>query len=152
MYKLKHFAISELVDRPTFEKYLGRYGSAANDWIQGNILDERLMRLIDVLWEDFNTNLPGWSMTINNWMWGGPREYSGWRSPDCELGASMSQHRFGRAVDIIPSGLSAEGIRSHLVCNQNITRYQDIGGLELSVSWLHIDVRARRNRREIRLF
>jgi hypothetical protein len=92
-------------------------------------------------------------MTVNDWSWGGANQYRGWRSPDCGIGATLSQHRFGRAVDMIPKDMSAEDIRDDLIKNQHKSPHiKFIGGLEMGISWLHVDVRTRNKDGEINLF
>ena len=39
-------------------------------------------------------------VTINNWHLGGKFRYSGYRPPDCPIGAKYSAHKIGKAIDI----------------------------------------------------
>ncbi len=61
------------------------YGEA-KCWL---VLDERLLRFIDWLREKYGP------ITIN----GNGLTDCGWRKPDSTTGASLSAHKFGRAVD-----------------------------------------------------
>lgn len=122
--KCKHFIIQELVDRKTFTAK----GEAA--W---ELIDSRLIETIDKLREKFG------KMTINNWNWGGNREWSGLRTKESPDYSPYSQHSFGRAVDIIPTEATVDEIREYIKANPEEFSY--IKGIEEDVSWLHIDCR-----------
>jgi hypothetical protein len=142
MYIPKHFGAKELIPRILYAKYLSR----GEDWLISVLFDERLMKIIDYIRETFGP------MTINDWEWGGRNQFRGFRG-DCNVGAELSQHRFGRAVDMIPGNQATEmyTIRTDIINNPDIPAYADIGGIEMGVSWLHIDVRAR-NAGKINIF
>lgn len=142
MYIPMHFKANELIDRHTYQKYQSR----GDKWMLGVLFDDRLLKLIDILREKFGP------MTINDWSWGGQSQYRGWRSPGCDIGATLSQHRFGRAVDMIPKDMHPKLIRQDIIKYQSCRPYRHIGGLEMGISWLHIDVRARNSKGEINLF
>jgi len=143
MYIPKYFKAVELVDKATYQKCKHR----GDEWLLGILFDERLLRVIDTIRHQFGP------MTINDWSWGGPSQYRGWRSPDCDIGATLSQHRFGRAVDMIPKDMHPKAIRAEIIKNQNKSPHTKfIGGLEMGISWLHIDVRTRNKDGEINLF
>jgi hypothetical protein len=133
MYYPNHFNIWELVP-PS----LGKMVESRGVYQTFNILfDERLLRTMDMLRNEFGT------MQVNTWKNGGVFEYRGFRPSGCDIGARLSQHRFGRAVDMIPLDSDVEHIREEILNRPNSVSYQYIGGLELDVSWLHIDVRGR---------
>jgi hypothetical protein len=110
------------------------------------LFDERILKLIDVIREEYGP------MTINDWAWGGTNQFRGFRSGGCDVGATLSQHRFGRAVDMIPKEIHPRQIREDIIEDQWGRPYKDVGGLEMGISWLHIDVRARNDKGEINLF
>lgn len=122
--KCKHFVIQELVDKKTYELK----GEAA--W---ELLDSRLLEMIDKLREKFG------KMTINNWHWNGPRQWSGLRTKESPDYSPYSQHSFGRAVDIIPAETGVEEIRTYI--KENPAEFPHIKGLEEDVAWLHVDCR-----------
>lgn len=124
--KSKYFKIHELVPEHIYKKY----GEKA--W---KFIDPRLIKMIDLLKEKFNKG----TMTINNYYWGGNRNWSGLRTPKSKWYNETSQHSFGRAVDIIFSDYNVNEVRQYIIDNINL--YKDIKGIELDVSWLHIDVR-----------
>lgn len=124
MYKPKNFKLQELVPPEIYDKW----GDKA--W---KFLDTRLLRSIQKLRSHFGP------ATINNWHIFGDRYYSGLRPFDCTVGAEMSQHKFGRAADMIFRDYNAENVR------QGIREFEElfpfITFIEDDVSWLHIDCR-----------
>jgi len=103
------------------------------------MIDPRLIETIDKLKEVF----PNGSMTINNYMWGGDRGWSGLRTKDSSYYSPTSQHSLGKAIDCIFSAYDVEEVRQYILNNPD--EFPHIGGIELNVSWLHLDVRERQN-------
>ena len=126
MYKCKYFAIHELVPKDVYEKY------GETSW---KLMDDRILITIDKLRYRYG------KMTINNYYWGGDRQWSGLRTPDSPYYSFTSQHSYGRAVDIIFKEVSTEEVRNDLLNNPNEDTFKLITAVELDVSWLHIDVR-----------
>ncbi len=126
MYKCTHFDIEELVSPQAFKDR----GEKA--W---QLLDENLLIAIDRLREKYG------SMTINNWKWGKPREWSGLRTSDSPWYSKYSQHSFGRAADIIFNNVTAESVRQDILANPDDPAFELINSFEEGTSWLHIDVR-----------
>ena len=124
--KSKHFRIYELVPKHIYNKF------GENAW---KFIDPRLIEMIDKLKEDF----PSGSITINNYHWNGNRNWSGLRTPGSPYYSETSQHSFGRAVDCLFSKYDIEEVRQYIIASQDVYKY--IKGIELDVSWLHIDVR-----------
>ena len=124
--KSKYFKIHELVPKKMYD----RYGQKA--W---RYVDVRLIESIDKLKEHFNLG----TMTINNYFWGGDREWSGIRTPESPYYSYGSQHSYANAFDIVFSDYSAEEVRNYIIDNQH--EFPHIKGLELGVSWVHLDVR-----------
>ena len=124
--KSNYFKIYELVPRKMYEKY----GEKA--W---RYVDVRLIETIDLLKEHFNLG----TMTINNYFWGGSREWSGIRTQESPNYSYGSQHSFANAVDIVFSDYSAQEVRNYILENKN--EFHFVKGMELNVSWVHIDVR-----------
>lgn len=124
--KSKHFKLQELVSK----EFYGQWGEKG--W---RFIDPQLILAIDYLKEKF----PLGSMTINNWFWDGGYNESGLRTPDCEYYSPTSMHTFGKAADIKFSEYSTESVRQYILSNPD--EFPWIRGIELGVSWLHIDVR-----------
>jgi len=124
--KSEKFKIHELVP----EKMYNRFGESA--W---RYIDEKLIKSIDLLKEHF----PNGTITINNYVFGGNRHWSGLRTIESDYYSSTSMHSFGKAADMVFSEYKTEEVRQYIIDNPDL--FPDIKGLELNVSWLHIDVR-----------
>lgn len=142
MYVPKYFKAKELIPTKLYKKYKSR-GDA---WMLGILFDERLLKVADSIRDSFGP------MTVNDWAYGGKNQWRGFRGPSCGIGATLSQHRFGRALDLIPKNISPDEIRDELIEKQNDPIYNLIGGLEMNITWLHIDVRQRNADNAINLF
>lgn len=125
IYKCKHFSIYELVP-PQMKNE-----EELNLWM---IFPRRNLEVIDALREDYG------SLIINSWEWGGKFEQSGIRLPNSQFYSQTSQHSYANAFDIHPQNEEVEKIRSD-IRNRRFSYMERITGLELDVSWLHIDFR-----------
>ena len=140
MYKPKYFKLHELVDKETYENN--------PEWKIWRGLDERLLRVIDILREEI-----GVSITINNWFWGKDRQWSGLRNSSSPWYSTWSCHSYGRAVDMIFKGIPAvevrkkikelmqqgkfDGIVDSLTLEETVS-YRDNGTSPLT--WVHLSV------------
>lgn len=124
--KSKYFEVHELVP----EKLYKERGERC--W---RYVPKELIMSIDTLKERF----PNGSMTINNYYWGGNRNWSGLRTPDSPYFSPTSMHAFFQAVDAVFSAYDVEEVRQDILDNPEVYPY--IKGLEIGISWLHIDVR-----------
>ena len=124
-----HFRIEELVPKEVFD--------LVKEDALWEIFDERLLATIDALKEKF----PEGSMTINNWLWGGDRDQSGLRTKNCKFYSPTSQHSIGKAIDCVFSDYETDSVRQYIINNPD--EFPHIKGIELDVSWLHVDVRSR---------
>lgn len=145
MYKPKHFVLQEWLPELFYEKLFPVYG--VNLW---RIFDERILMFFDHIRQRYNS-----SIIMNTWHSRRMRELYGhhqWRgyrdgsSPYVqrrgnEPYGNMSQHRFGRAGDGVPIGISAEEIRQDILDHPYDEDWRDITCLEADVGWLHADVR-----------
>ncbi len=80
-------------------------------------------------------------MNANTWFWGGQHQYRGWRPWDCEVGAFLSQHKFGRSFDLVPVDLHAEEIRKDIKKDPNQNEFKYITCIEDGIGWLHFGTR-----------
>ena len=90
----------------------------------------------------------GVSLTVNNWFWGGNRQYSGFRPHEyytniADYLKSRSQHKYGRAFDFIPKGMSTKDAIKMLIENHHSGSL--ISFIEIDRDWVHIDCRQNRN-------
>jgi hypothetical protein len=124
MYIPKYFATHELVPQETFER-----------WGERSLMfmDSRILENADKLRERYG------SITINNWFWGGDRQWSGLRTESTPYGSQYSQHRFGRALDHIFADVTAEEVRQDIL--QHPEQFSLVTSIELNTGWLHADCR-----------
>ena len=71
------------------------------------------------------------------------RQWCGYRTPDCTLGAAHSQHRLGHAADLHPVGMTADDARAIIRHAVAAGKLPYLGGVEVGVSWVHVDTRPR---------
>jgi len=127
MIKSKHFKIHELIPPKAFQKF-GEKG-----WI---LIDPTLIELLDAMRNEFGR------ATINNYMFGGDRQWSGLRTTDSPDYTPYSQHSFGRAADIIFNDIKADDVRKSMISNpEKWLKISPSITLEDDVSWLHVDIR-----------
>lgn len=126
----KYFTIQELVPREAFN-YLGVDKCI---WL----IDPRLLTLLDVIREHFNV-----PVTINNWSTDGQYNESGFRLCSTKTGATMSQHKFGRAGDMKFEGLTDyDAIRKEIQANWPKFKEAGLTTIEATTpTWLHVDIR-----------
>lgn len=129
MYTPKYFSIKELVPKHMYEQFGDRC------W---ELLDERALITLDSLREKFG------KMTVNSWSWGGPRNWSGLRTLEyyqtgSAYNESRSQHKYGRAFDVIFNDISPADVRKYVVGHP--TEFPFINFLEIEITWFHFDVR-----------
>jgi len=125
-YKPKHFIIQELVPKMIY--------SPESEYKLWWLFDSRLLFTIDALRKRYG------KMVMNTWKWGGDSQYRGWRPWNISVGATMSQHKFGRGGDLIPIETPVEEIRQDIIKGDHID-LKFITCIELNVFWLHVDVR-----------
>lgn len=124
----KYFSIHELVPENMFN-YLGAERCM---WL----IDVRLWPLLDAFREYFKVPI-----IVNNWHTGGKFNESGWRGSDSKTGASLSQHRYGRAADLKFTGLTDyDEIREEV--KKNFALFEGLTTIEADTpTWLHVDIR-----------
>jgi hypothetical protein len=125
-YKPKYFKLYELVPSDVYTER----GDRA--W---QLLDPRLLYTIDHIRKYFG------KMIVNDWYWGGKNQYRVWRPEGLKFGAGYSQHKYGRAADLIPTETTTEKIRQYIIGNPHMDGLEYLTALELEVSWLHVDCR-----------
>ena len=126
MYKCKHFTLEELLPKQFFSEFFPTHGDKL--W---QLFRPTALKTIDGLRECYG------KMFCNNWKWGGHLQFCGYRPPTCGVGSLLSQHRFANAFDLHPQEVSVLEIREDILNG----KWPTIRGLEVNVSWLHIDFR-----------
>jgi hypothetical protein len=71
----------------------------------------------------------------------GNHKYRGFRPRNCEVGATLSYHKFGCAVDMVFANISTESIIEDILADPFDPVFEYITCIEENVSWLHFDVR-----------
>lgn len=105
-----------------------------------SLLNPKLLTTVDEIRE-----VLGVPCTINDYCYGGNRQWCGLRTPECTQGAEHSKHRLGEAADLHPVGMTAVEARAKIKAAIAEGKLKDVGGIELDVSWVHVDVRPRIN-------
>lgn len=119
-----NFKLIEFIDPHTYNKY-----GDSSVWF----IDPQIIQVAQFIRTRFNR-----AITIN----GGGYKYSGFRPPQCKIGAKLSQHRFGRAIDIKIDNMPE--IYTDIVTNPEL--YIKVGlttveNIEATPTWLHLDCR-----------
>lgn len=97
-----------------------------------NLFDSRALKSLQQLRDTFGPAV------VNDWAAGGDNQYRGWRPFNAPVGATLSQHKFGRAFDVTFKQHRAEEFRRYILSNPHQFPY--ITRIERDVSWLHFDV------------
>lgn len=134
MYRPRFFETREFVPKHV-------YNVRGEKAIQ--LMDDRILLTADNLrarygpavintWFFWNKNSPAWiGKDSRNW--------SGLRTKQSPYGGLFSQHRYGRALDMLFRDITAEEIRADILADPDL--FPLINSLELDVSWLHVDCR-----------
>lgn len=123
-YKPKHFKVHELVPQKVFIER-----------------GEKALQLLDngaLITRDKLRSVYG-QIKVNDYEFGGIREWSGLRTQESPYGTRYSQHRFGRAFDCIFLNTNADIVRQDILKNPD--SFPFITSIELGTSWLHFDTR-----------
>lgn len=126
----KHFKLQEFVP-PVIYNYWGERSKY--------FLDPKIVTLADFTRDFFNK-----PVTINNWHSGGSLSLRGFRPPDSTTGGKLSQHKFGRAIDISVEGITPQEVYERIIKSEmlfrsaGLTTVEDIAD---TPSWVHMDVR-----------
>ena len=130
-----NFYLQEFVDEGTYKQW-----GDSSIWF----VDPRIITLAQFIRERL-----GKPCTINNWHSGGQYQYSGFDPPGgYRKATSLSQHRFGRAIDLKVSGMESNGapelradIQGHWDLYHKATAITTIEDGNYAPTWCHIDIR-----------
>lgn len=109
-----------------------------------SVYKEKSIWFVDwrVLWTtDALADYFGAVVTANTWYQKGTLQYRGFRPPACATGATLSQHRYGRALDCDVAGMTAVAVREEILAHPSAAAFRFITTIEDDVKWLHFDVR-----------
>lgn len=130
MYQCIHFGLPELV----YPELYYDYKNADRLDLLWLVFDERVLKIADTLRDTYGP------IFVNNWNYDGSLKYCGKRPENCEVGAELSQHKFGRALDLHFTKVDAAKVRKDIMENKVSLPYP-ISCLEFGISWFHFDVR-----------
>lgn len=126
----RYFKIQELVPPQIFAQFGDR-----SWWF----LDRKAVQMLDEIRE-----LLGVPIVVNNWHTGGQYKESGFRLPDTATGGRLSQHKFGRAFDPKPVGMTPQEAHKFILNHEKqfmaigLTTLEDIAK---TPTWVHVDNR-----------
>jgi len=124
------FDLREFVPPSVWEAF-----GAASRWF----LDPRMLDLAQFYRDYFDA-----SVTVNTWAWNGRFKERGFRLPDTNTGARLSQHKFGRAFDCNIAGMTPEEVRERIMDNEALFMDKGLTTLEsgeIAKTWVHSDIR-----------
>lgn len=124
------FELYELLPQAFYETHYPVFGDRL--W---NMFDHRILETADNLRRLYGP------MRVNTWRWGGEHQWRGWRPSDCDVGAILSQHKYGRALDLEPVSEGVNQIRMEILEDLHPYCFRFITAVEEAVPWLHIDCR-----------
>ena len=135
-YKPKYFELYELLP-PELYTYDMMVSEQARERAFANYFDAKLLITIDIIRGEI-VKAP---LICNTWYQDGNRKNSGFRTQQCSVGAAQSQHKLGKAVDLLSNKYTAEEMRQMILTNQDKLPYPI--RMEADVTWLHIDTKNR---------
>lgn len=123
------FVIQEFVPRKVYELW-----GEKSIWF----VDPRI-----ILFAQWLKDKTGSTVTINDWCFEGKYQYSGFRPPDCRTGAKLSDHRFGRAIDVKVKNWDPEDVRQLIRDNWSyLFHHYGVTTIELDTpTWTHVGFR-----------
>lgn len=125
-----HFSVEEFVPEVIFKAY-----GLNSKWF----IDQRLVILAEYIRGYFDE-----AVTINNWNTGGDFQNRGYRTPGSPVGAKLSQHRYGRAMDINVHGYSSDEVNKAIIDNFEKFKANGLTTIEnvtATPTWTHVDIR-----------
>lgn len=126
MYIPQHFKIEELTSPDICDPL------NVHQWF---LFDDRILLTADYLRRRYG------ALECNTWLWHGNYVYRGFRPWNCKTGSTNSQHKLGRALDLIPLKVTVDEIREEIIADPYREEFKFITAIESNVSWLHIDCR-----------
>ena len=134
-YIPKWFQLYELLP-PELYSYDMMVSEDARERAFATFFDEKLLITIDIV-----RDIIGLPLICNTWFQDGNRKNCGFRTKTCAVGAENSQHKLGKAVDLICHKMSAEDMRQKIEENKDKLPYQIRIETGPSVTWLHLDTK-----------
>lgn len=125
-----NFTLQEFIDPETYRRF-----GHKSIWF----IDLRMIAIAQLI-----RDLSDSAVTINSWNAGGRYQLSGFRPPSTTIGAGLSQHRFGRAIDVKVKGFTPEEIHHLISYNWSQFKLEGLTAIEDTAktpTWNHLDCR-----------
>ena len=136
IYKPEFFTLEEMLPS-TMQAEIALLGDLL--WLR---FDARALITADRLRRRCGTALANtWGLSEKMRSLYGIHQFRGFRPLDCQIGSALSQHKEGRAVDLVFLSCPVQHLREDIITDPFHPDFEYITGLEMSVSWLHFDVR-----------
>lgn len=124
----KNFVLQEFIDPDTYSIF-----GDSSIWF----IDQKVIHIAQFCRDHFDK-----SVIVNNWCFKGKRKYSGFRPPQCKVGATLSQHRFGRGLDMVIKDVTPAEARNEIRKKYHLFRANGLTTIEKNTpTWLHCDCR-----------
>lgn len=145
--------IKQRYDKPIMDLWAEQTYFCIEEIVPGDVFKAKENKIIKLhnLIEIFHENairtlieirdLFAYPITINDWEWGGPWHYRGYRPASYYSATSYSQHLFGNAFDFDVKGHTANEAREKIIQWKKEGFLKYLTGLELNINWVHIDCR-----------
>jgi len=126
----KNFILQEFIHKHTYDTFQDN-----SIWF----IDNRIITIAQAIRDHF-----GKPMLINDWHLQGRLNNRGFRPPGSDVGAKLSQHRFGRALDFNVLGLDVREVYHEIKGDDYFFKELGITAMENiknTPSWVHVDIR-----------
>jgi len=128
-YKPDNFKLYELIPQEYFERWKDFQHKVWQAW------DYRVLYTLQKLRDRYG------KMRMNNWYWGGPNQFKGWRPLDYEGLDNLSMHKWFKAADPTPTEENSEKVRQDVLADPFCEDFKYITCIEMNITWVHFDVR-----------
>ena len=118
----KYFTIEEIFP----PEFIEQWGEQAWRWI-----NPLCIITLHELRREYGT------ITVNDWNNGGKYKYRGFRPPGCTVGAELSQHRFGNAIDCKFKNFDEKRVREDFLYGPPKECFKHITEVEQGINWFH---------------
>jgi len=128
---MNNFKIQELVSKEL-------YGMIGDNAIK--LFSPLLLSDLDRFASDIKKDLGVRSVVINDWLWGGAYNQSGFREMGSDTGVPNSMHKKGGAFDLKFKGCTIQQAFKYLIANQDkYPHIRRVENIQHTPTWLHID-------------
>jgi len=147
----QYFAVHELVDELTYNKY------GNESW---QFFDKDFLHVLLIIREGI-----GKPIEINDWKWGGYNSQRGLRTNLCGITQQktrndklyLSGHMLGKAADLKIKGMNADDARQWIIDNQDlfpckVRLEHKIKSTGKTITWVHIDTKYLKRNHQVYLF